>query len=221
VLAKLEEYQLFCREEKCLFEKEEIEFLGVLLAQGTVKVSPRKVAAIRKEEPPTTRKGVHRFLGLTNYHQKFIRNYSSITRPLHDLTKDVKFDWNDQCQEAFDQLKTALSSAPVLALPGNEGKFWLETDASDTATGAVLYQQQSDQAWKLVRYHSKSYNDAKRNYTTYDKEMLAIMRGLEEWRSLLIGVRESFEIHTDHHNLMYFQEPQKLTSWQVNWTTKL
>jgi hypothetical protein len=92
---------------------------------------------------------------------------------------------------------------------------------SDVATGAVLYQQQKDQAWKPVGYHSKSYNEAEKNYTTYDKEMLAIMRGLEEWRSLLIRAWEPFELHTDHRNLTYFQEPQKLTSQQVNWTTKL
>jgi hypothetical protein len=115
----------------------------------------------------------------------------------------------------------ALSTAPVLTLPGDEGQFRLETDASDTATRAVLYQHQEDSSWKLVGYHSKSYNDAEKKYTTYDKEMLAIMRALEEWRSLLIGAREPFEIHTDHWNLTYFQDPQKLTSWQVNWTTKL
>jgi hypothetical protein len=121
----------------------------------------------------------------------------------------------------FDQLKLALSSALVLALPRDEGRFCLETDTSDMATGPVLYQQQGDQAWKLVGYHSKSYNEAEKNYTTHNKEMLAIMRGLEEWRSLLIGAQEPFEIHTDHQNLTYFQEPQKLTSRQVNWTTKL
>jgi hypothetical protein len=221
VLAKLEEYHLFCREEKCLFEVEEVEFLGVLLAQGTVKVSLKKVEAIRKEEPPMTKKGVQHFLGLTNYHWRFIKDYSSIARPLHELTKDVKFEWTSHCQEAFNWLKEALSSAPILALPGDEGMFHLETDASDVATGAMLYQQQDDQSWKPVGYHSKSYNKAEGNYTTYDKEMLAIMRALEEWCSLLIGARKTFEIHTDHCNLMYFWEPQKLTSRQVNWTTKL
>jgi hypothetical protein len=139
VLTKLEKFHLFCREEKCLFEVEEVEFLGVLLAQGTVKISLKKVEAIRREEPPVTRKGVRRFLGLTNYHRKFIQDYSSIARPLHNLTKDVKFEWDDACQGAFDRLKESLSSAPVLALPRDEGKFQLETDASDVATGAVLY----------------------------------------------------------------------------------
>jgi hypothetical protein len=111
--------------------------------------------------------------------------------------------------------------APVLALPSNVGKFRLETDASDVATGAVLSQEQTDGTYRPVGYMSKSYSDAESSYTTYDKEMLGVMRGLEEWRSLLIRAAEPFEILTDHRNLVYFREPQKLTVWQVNWTTKL
>jgi hypothetical protein len=94
-------------------------------------------------------------------------------------------------------------------------------DTSDIATGAVLYQEQEMGAYHPIGYSSKSYNKAERNYTTYDKEVLVIMRALEEWRSLLIGTTQPFEIHTDHQNLTYFREPQKLTSRQVNWMTKL
>jgi hypothetical protein len=133
-----------------------VEFLGVLLTQGTVRVSLKKVEVIKKEELPTTRKGVRCFLGLTNYHRRFIRNYLTIAKPLHELTKDVKFEWSSSCQEAFDRLKEALSSTPVLALLGDQGTFRLETDASNMAMGAVLYQQQEDQSWKPVGYHSKS-----------------------------------------------------------------
>jgi hypothetical protein len=114
-----------------------------------------------------------------------------------------------------------LVTAPVLVLPIDEGKFRLETDASDVATGVVLYQEQEDSSLRPVGYSSRSYNDAERNYTTYDKEMLAIMRVLDEWRSLLIGTHQPFEIHTDYHNLTYFQDPQKLMSRQENWTTRL
>jgi hypothetical protein len=115
---------------------------------------------------------------------------------------------------------SALTTALVLALPSDEGLFHLETDASDLATGAVLSQVQLDGTCRPVGYTSKAYNDMEKSYTTYDKEMLAVMRGLEEWRSLLIGAAQPFEILTDHWNLMYFREPQKLTVRQVNWTTK-
>jgi hypothetical protein len=193
----------------------------VLLKAGKVRISPKKIEVIKDEKPPTTRKGVQRFLGITNYHRRFIQGYSAIARPLHDLTKDVQFSWNEKCDEAFRTLREALVMAPVLALPRDEGKFHLETDASDVATGAVIYQEQEDGSLRLVGYSSKSYNDAKKNYTTYDKEMLAIMRALDEWRSLLIGTCQPFEIHMDHRNLTYFRDPQKLTSRQANWTTKL
>jgi hypothetical protein len=160
-------------------------------------------------------------LGIANYHWKFIKGYSSIARPLHDLTKDVPYDWTRECQNSFDQLKEALVMAPVLAIPNDDRKFRLETDASDVATGTVLSQQQSDGSYHLVGYASKSYNNAEKSYTTYDKEMLVVMRGLEEWQDLLIGAAEPFEILTNHRNLTYFRELQKLTSRQVNWTTKL
>jgi hypothetical protein len=204
VLAKLEANRLFCWAQKCQFEAEEVEFLGVTLGQGTVKISKKKTEAITNKKLPTTRKGLQRLLGITNYHRKFIQGYSTIARPLHELMKDVPFYWTRDCQDTFDQLITALTTAPVLALPADEGLFRLEMDASDLATGAVLSQKQEDGTFQPIGYASKSYNEAEKSYTTYDKEMLGVMRGLEEWRSLLIGTAEPFEIWTDHRNLTYF-----------------
>ena len=99
----------------------------------------------------------------------------------------------------------------MLALPNDQGLVCLETDTSDVATGGVAMQQQDDGTWKPLGFTLKTLNDAERNYTTYDKEMLAIMRGLEEWRALLLSVKDPFEIWTDHHNLVYYQDPKKLT----------
>jgi hypothetical protein len=181
----------------------------------------KKMDAIRNEKPLNTRKGLRRFLGITNYDCKFIKGYSTIARPLHKLTKDVPFEWMHQCQEVFKELREALITAPVLALPADTGKFHPETDASDIVTGAVLYQMQNDRGYRPVGYASKLYSEAEKGYTTYDKEMLGVMRGLEDWRNLLIGTSEPFKIMTDHQNLTYFREPQKLTLRQVNWMTKL
>jgi hypothetical protein len=221
VLEKLSKNKLYCRKSKCTFEQEEAEFLGITIRQGMVRMSKKKTEAITKEQPLKTRRGLRCFLGMTNYHQKFIKNYSSIARPLHELTKDIPFLWTNSCQNAFEKLRGALTDAPVLPLPSDEGKFWLETDTSDVATGTVLYQMQTDGDYKPVSYASKSYNDSEKNYKIYNKEMLGVMRGLEEWRNLLIGAAEPFEILIDHRNLTYFHEPQKLTARQVNWTTKL
>jgi hypothetical protein len=147
----------------------------VQLKAGNVRISPKKIAAIKDEKPPTMRKGLWRFLGITNYHRRFIQGCSAIARPLHNLTKEVQFVWDEKCNQAFNTLKEALVMAPVLALPREEGKFHLETDTSDVATGTVLYQEQEDGSVRPVGYSSRSYNDTERNYTTYDKEMLAIM----------------------------------------------
>jgi hypothetical protein len=112
-----------------------------------VKISKKKMEAITEEKPLTSRKILRRFLGITNYHRKFIQNYSMIARPLHELTKDVPFNWMRECQEAFEWLIEALTTAPVLALPADKGPFRLEKDASDLATGVVLSQEQPDRSF--------------------------------------------------------------------------
>jgi hypothetical protein len=221
VLRKLEENQLYFWKEKCQFKKEQVEFLGMELTGEGVKVSMNKVKAIHNEKPPKTKKGIRHFLGLMNYHQRFIKDYLQKARPLHDLTKDVPYEWSEACQQAFDELKEALATSLVLALPKDQGKFWLETDTSDMATGAILSQEQTNGSYRPLGYASKSFSEVEQRYTTYNKELLGIMCGLKEWRNLLISMAELFEILTDHHNLTYVKEPQKLTRRQVNWTTKL
>ena len=221
VLTKLRDNSLYCRLKKCAFEKNEVEFLGLKIKDGQVDVSEKKVEAVVIEKPPTTRTGVRRFLGMVNQYRKFIKDYAKIARPLHELTGDKPFKWTEWTQKAFESLKTALVTRPVLSMLKDTGKLKIETDASDVATGAVLSQQQEDLQWKPLSYMSKTLGEAEVNYVTYDKEMLAIMRALEEWRGPLLGTTEPFEIHTDHRNLTYFRDPQKLTRRQVGWTARL
>ena len=116
----------------------------------------------------------------------------------------------DRQDEAFKDLKEHICSAPVLAIPNDHGAFRIEADSSDFATGAILSQKQVDGKWKPVAFISHALNPTERNYKIYDKEMLAIMRALSDWRQYLLGAREVFEIHTDHKNLQYFRKPQKL-----------
>jgi hypothetical protein len=191
VLKKLQKYRLFCRDTKFQFEKEEVDFLRVTIQKRRIMVSKSKVTAILEEKAPWTRKMLRRFLGMTNYHRKFIRGYLQITRPLHDLMKDFLYKWGPEAQDTFEKLKRAITSAPVLSLPADEGKFWLKTDAPRYAIGAILLQEQ-DRQYRTLGYASKSLTGTKLNYMTYDKEMLAVMRRLEEWRSLLIGAYEPF-----------------------------
>jgi hypothetical protein len=146
VLDKLALHSLKCRPSKCLFEQEEVEFLGVDIGRGSMKVTTAKTQAIQAEQPPKMKKQLRCFLGITGYHRKFIKGYTDIAKPLHTLTREVPFVWTNDQQKAFEELKRRLISAPVLSFSKNEGKFHLEVDASDQAIGVVLSQLQ-DHEW--------------------------------------------------------------------------
>jgi transposase InsO family protein len=172
---------------------------------------------------PTNKKEVQSFLGFTNFYRRFISDFSCHARPLFDLTKkDSKFVWGNDEQEAFEQLKRIVTSAPVLMLPDTEQPFRLEADGSGIATGAVLSQlSPEDEKWHPIAFLSKSLNAVERNYEIHDVEMLAIIRALEEWRHYLEGARHPTEIWTDHKNLEYFRSAQKLNRRQARWSLYL
>jgi hypothetical protein len=136
--------------------------------------------------------------------------------------KDVRFIWGLPQEDSFMKLKELVTSAPVLVLPNDDLPFRLEADGSGITTGAVLSQQQvDDNAWHPVAFLSKALNPVERNYEIHDTEMLAIIRGLEEWRHYLEGARHPVEIWTDHKNLEYFRVAQKLNRRQARWSLYL
>ena len=132
-------------------------------------------------------------------------------RPLHDMVKkDKKWDWTGKQEEVFKELKKRFTEKPVLAAPDIDKKMKMEVDASDYATGGVLLMECGNGLWRPVAFLSKSLNEMERNYEIHDKEMLAIIRGLEIWRGLLERAQYKFEIWTDHKNLEHFMKAQKL-----------
>jgi hypothetical protein len=136
---------------------------------------------------------------------------------LFDLTKDsVKWKWSEEEQLAFNLLKGAVSLAPVLVLLDNSQLFRIEADSSDFATGAVLSQQSLvDEKWHLFTFLSKSLSSVEHNYEIHDKEMLVIIRSMEEWRHFLEGAEHRFKVWTDHKNLQYFMTAKKLNRRQA------
>ena len=221
VLQILRENKLYLKPEKCEFEQSLIEFLGMIVEDGCVCMDPAKVQAIHAWPTPMKKKDLQSFLGFCNFYCRFIQNYSKIAQPLHDLTKkDIVWNWGIEQEQAFLQLKEAITSQPVLALPRDDGSFRVEADASNYALGAILSQEQ-DGKWHPIAYMSKTLNEAERNYEIYDKELLAIMSALEDWRQYLLGTKEPFEIWTDHQNLTYFWEARKLNRRQARWFTEL
>ncbi len=220
VLATLRKHKLFLKAEKCEFEVLETEYLGVIISEGSIRMDPVKIKGILNWPVPTKKKELQSFLGFTNFYRRFIKNYSKIVKPMTQLTGNDMWKWGKVQQEAFEQLKKQLAEDVVLAIPTNEGKFRVEADASEGAIGAVLSQEQEGK-WRPVLFLSKSLSVTERNYEIYDKELLAIMLALEEWRHYLMGAYQDFEIWTDHQNLQYFQKPQKVNRRQAQWITEL
>jgi len=217
VIKRLEENDLYVKPEKCKWKVSEVEFLGVVIGPEGIKMEKEKVKGVLEWPMPKCVKDVQKFLGLANYYCRFIEGFATVARPLHNLVKkDKKWDWIERQEKTFKELKEQFTKELVLAAPDIDKKMRMEVDASDYATGGVLSMECEDRLWRPVTFLSKSLNETERNYEIHDKEMLAIVRGLEAWKHLLEGVQYKFEIWMDHKNLEYFMNRR-----QARWTLYL
>lgn len=222
VLERLKKHDLYLKREKCQFDVTRIEFLGLIVTPDHIEMDSVKVDGLLKWPEPKTVKEVRSFLGFGNFYRKFIAHYADLARPLHQLTKkDVPFRWSDACQKAFDALKQQFTTGPVLLMPDSAKPFVMETDASKYATGGVLKQRDSNGAWHPCAYISQSFNDAERNYQIYDRELFAIIRGLDAWRHYFLGAAHPVTVLSDHRNLTYYRTGQRLTPRQRRWHMEL
>jgi hypothetical protein len=184
-------------------------------------MDPDKIKAIEEWEAPTTVKGVRSFLGFANFYRRFIQSFSDIVRPLTELTqKDRPWGWPPEAEEAFTQLKRIFLTEPALAQfdPGRATR--VEADSSGWCLGGTLLQANPDGLFTPCAFFSKKLLPAEANYEIYDKEMLAIIRCLEEWDSELRSV-QLFEVWSDHKNLEYFMTTRKLSERQIRWSLVL
>jgi transposase InsO family protein len=222
VLQRLQEAGLQVDIDKCDFEVKSVKYLGFIVEAGKgIRVDPEKIRAVEQWERPRTVKGVRGFVGFANYYREFVPNFSSIAMPLTALTKKgVPYVWSDQCDEAFKQLKTLLISAPILAQWDPDKKTVVETDSSGYAIGGALSQYNDEGILRPVAFFSKKNNSAECNYPIHDKELLAVIRCLEQWDAELRSV-PSFEVWTDHKNLEYFYKKRQLSERQVRWAEVL
>jgi hypothetical protein len=211
VLEIMRKESFFLKAAKCEFEKQRVEYLGLILDGNTIKPDPVKVNGL-KEWPRKlkTVTEVRSTLGLLNYHRAFIPGFSHIVKPLTQLLKKgIKFEWTEACTKALDRIINILTTEPVLTHLDPEKPFELEVDASDYATGAILFQRDERGKPKPLGFHSKTLSKEEMNYDIYDKELTALDRGLDVWRHLILG--QDTTVHTDHANLTYYRKPQKLT----------
>jgi len=196
VLKRLQFNDLYAKAEKYFFEQSSIKYLGVIISENKVQMDEEKLSGVLEWPVLTKVKQVQAFLGFVNFYCRFIKNFAKMSKPLSDLTKkDCTWNWGIEQQNAFKALKKAFTTAPVLRIPNDENPFKLSTDASDFAIGAVLSQKNMQtNLWYPVAFFSKSLDIYERNYKIYDKELLAVIRGLEEYRHHLEGHPHKIEI---------------------------
>lgn len=215
VLELLAREQWLVKLAKCTFAKRKINYLGYVLSEQGVATDPGKVAAVSQWPVPVNAKELRSFLGLAGYYRKFVRNFGVISKPLTDLLKKHSiFIWTVEHDKSFNALKSALCSAPVLALPDFSKKFSIETDASGTGVGAVLLQDGHPLA-----FISKALGPRSRGLSTYEKEYMAILLAVQQWRSYL--QYQEFDIFTDQRSLAQLNEQRLHTPWQQKMFTKL
>jgi hypothetical protein len=179
----------------------------------------KKFKAIQDWPKPKNIKELQSFLGFANFYRKFIENYSKITKPMTKLiSKDTPFQWTDDANNSFNELKTKFASAPLLAHPNLEQPYFLETDASNFAISGILSQYDSANIKPHpVAFHSRQLLPAEINYDVYDKELLAIIECMKHWRHHLLGAKFPITIFTDHRNLQYFATARTLNRRQARW----
>jgi hypothetical protein len=201
VLIRCKEANLVLNWEKCHFMVTQGIVLGHIVSSEGMKVDKAKIDLIGNLPAPKTVKDVRSFLGHAGFYRRFIKDFSTIAKPMcHLLSQDVIFDWNEVCQKAFDKLKGMLISAPIMQSPDWTLPFELMCDASDYAVGAVLGQRKDKKPY-VIYYASKTLNEAQMNYSTTEKELLAVVFALEKFRSYLVG--SSVVVFTDHAALKF------------------
>ncbi|QRW17965.1 Retrotransposable element Tf2 protein [Rhizoctonia solani] len=218
VLSRLMKNQLFCKLLKCHFHVTMVDYLGIVISPAGFSMDQKKVEAVASWPQPKTVKQVQAFLGFVNYLRQFIPNFSLVARPLHNLTKK---------DSPWSMGQSGGPSFPGTEVSGHQGTstcplqprttYFLETDASGVAMGAVLSQRGPDNQLHPIAYMSKSFSGAKANYNTHDKELLAVIKALEEWRIFLEAMDRPVQVFTDHRNLEYWMQAQTFNRRHAQW----
>ncbi|SDA02660.1 BZ3500_MvSof-1268-A1-R1_Chr7-2g09543 [Microbotryum saponariae] len=216
VLRRLIDNRLYCNPKKCEFHQTSTEYLGFIISPDGVSMSPSKVDSITSWPAPTTLKELQQFLGFANFYRRFIQGYSRIISPLTRLLKKgAVFD--SLALAAFNRLKSLFASDIILRHYDPSLPCVIESDASDYAISAILFQSVDSQL-RPVAFFSRKMTPAEQNYKIHDKELLAIVACMKLWRHYLEGVHHPITILTDHNALQYFQTTKVLTCHQARLT---
>ncbi|XP_050125053.1 uncharacterized protein LOC126602262 [Malus sylvestris] len=215
ILKRCVETNLVLNWEKCHFMVRQGIVLGHIVSERGIEVDKSKIDLVRYLPSPTSVREVRSFLGHVGFYRRFIKDFSKISNPLcRLLQKDVAFDFNKECEKPFNHLKDMLTSAPIIVPPDWSLPFELMCDASDYALGAVLGQRK-DKRPHAIYYASRTLNDAQLNYSTTEKELLAVVFALDKFRSYLLGTKVI--IYTDHAALKYLFTKKEAKPRLIRW----
>ena len=219
VLQRCKDKQLALNWEKCHFMVTEGIVLGHKIYATGLEVDQSKISIIKTLAPPTTVKGIRSFLGHAGFYRRFIKDFSKIARPLcRLLEKDSKFNFDDSCKAAFEEIKIRLVQAPIMAAPEWDQEFEVMRDASDFAMGAVLGQRK-EKIFRAIYYASRTFNEAQENYSTTEKETLAIVFACEKFRPYILG--SHVIVHTDHAAIKYLMSKKEAKPRLIRWVLLL
>ena len=211
MLGRLRDNKLYAIGEKSDFAHQEIEVLGHVVTRDGIKPDMKKVKAIQEWKQPSTQKGLRSFFSLANYYRRFIRDFSKIARPLSDLLKKgASQEWDKPCHQAFEELKSKLSSPRVLKFPEFDKPFEVHTNASDFAIGGVLMQD-----GRPIAYESKKLDGCQRRWPTHEKELFAVVHCLKMWQYYL-GLYKT-KVYTDNVSLKYFEIQAQVSAKKLRW----
>lgn len=216
VFDRLRHANLKLKPSKCKFACNKVHYLGHVVSSEGIAPDEDKISTVKDFPRPHNVKTVRSFLGLANYYRRFVKDFAKIAAPLNQLLrKDHKFVWTAQCEEAFQALKAALISAPILAFPDFSEIFHLYVDASNEGIGATLGQIQNGKE-VAIAYAGRDFNSAERNYSTTEREALAVIFGIKKFEPYLHG--RKFVLHTDHHSLKWLMNITDPTGRLARWS---
>jgi hypothetical protein len=216
VLTRFSQNGLKLKLSKCQFGLSRVKYLGHIVSKDGIMVNPSKIECVNNLSPPKNISELQSFLGLCNYYNKFIPSYANICNPLYKLLKkNVKYVWDEGCEQAFKQLKNKLTTAPVLATPRYDKPFIIHTDASMEGVGGILSQLDDSGQEHPIIYISRALKPAEKNYPTTHQELLAIVYAMQKFRPYVLG--QPFTIYTDHQPLVHIRNTKELTGRLARW----